>query len=296
MMERVVSYIFLIFIFLNLQACHAQQKEQKMSSQPELYTFHFGVEGEKNFKSYMQTDVDQQPAGMSFFDLTWEPPHLANLKIDLGENSFVIKNAFSAMGTRIDYAQQNEGIQIIDVTAGLNKEEFVSQEQAYMAYKELFSQLQKAGWKQYFYPSDARFDKKDNLKRIGKNNTVIDPYNLLTPAEWREHFKSSTSLYFNLYKNGVLTELNLEKTSKKKLNAEKNEQFMLRFSIQSIRYVTKNLIENGYKLTGPELKSAYDEMVLVDQKERSKAEIKAKKEGFHIDESYQDPDVWQYVK
>ncbi len=52
---------------------------------------------------------------------------------------------------------------------------------------------------------------------------------------------------------------------------------MLRFSIQTIRYVTKNLIENGYKLTGAELKSAYDEMVLVDQKERSKAEIKAKK-------------------
>ncbi|MDS7967381.1 hypothetical protein RMB12_10185 [Acinetobacter sp. V117_2] len=267
-----------------------------MSSQPELYTLNFGVEGEKKFKSYMQTGVDQQPAGMSFFDLTWEPPHLGNIKIDLGENSFVIKNAFSAMGTRIDYAQQNEGIQIIDVTAGLNKEEFVREEQAYMAYKELFSQLQKAGWKQYFYPSDARFDKKDNLKRIEKNNTVIDPYNLLTPAEWREHFKSSTSLYFNLYKNGVLTELNLEKTSKKDLNAEKNEQFMLRFSIQSIRYVTKNLLENGYRLTGAELKRAFDEMVLVDQKERSKAEIKAKKEGFHIDESYQDPDVWQYVK
>ncbi len=52
---------------------------------------------------------------------------------------------------------------------------------------------------------------------------------------------------------------------------------MLRFAIQTIRYVTKNSIENGYKLTGPELKSAFDEMVLVDQKERRKAEIKAKK-------------------
>ncbi|MDV7452424.1 hypothetical protein R5B80_19065, partial [Acinetobacter baumannii] len=268
----------------------------KVFSQPELYTLNFGVEGEKKFKSYMQTDVDQQPAGMSFFDLTWEPPHLANIKIDLAENSFIIKNVFSAMGTRIDYAQQNEGIQIIDITAGLNKEEFVSEEQAYMAYKGLLGELQKAGWQQYFYPSDARFDKTDNLKRIKKNNTVIDPFNLLTQAEWREHFKSSTSLYFNLYRNGVLTELNLEKTSKKELKAEKNEQFMLRFSIQSIRYVTKNLIENGYKLTGIDLKRAFDEMGLVDQKERRKAEIKAKKEGFHIDESYQDPDVWQYVK
>ena len=295
-MKKIVSYFFLFFILLNLQGCDAERNNKKAFSQPELYSLNFGIEGEKKFKSYMQTGVDQQPAGMSFFDLTWEPPHLANIKIDLGENSFVIKNVFSAMGTRIDYVQQNEGIQIIDVTAGLNKEEFVSEEQAYMAYKELFGELQKAGWQQYFYPSDARFDKKDNLKRIKKNNTVIDPFNLLTLAEWREHFKSSTSLYFNLYKKGVLTELNLEKTSKKELKAEKNEQFMLRFSIQSIRYVTRNLIENGYKLTGIDLKRAYDEMVLVDQKERSKAEIKAKKEGFHIDESYQDPDVWQYVK
>lgn len=292
MMEKVVNYIFLIFIFLNLQACHAQQKEQKMSSQPELYTLNFGIEGEKKFKSYMQTGVDQQPAGMSFFDLTWEPPHLANIKIDLGENSFVIKNAFSAMGTRIDYAQQNEGIQIIDVTAGLNKEEFVSEEQAYNAYKELFEQLQKAGWKAYFYPSDTRFDKKDNLKVMQEDGIIIDPYNFLTLKQWKEYFDSKSIAVIRLYTNGLLAELSMSRTKSK----EDKKQYVLRFSVQTIRYVTKNSIENGYKLTGPELKRAYDEMVLVDQKERSKAEIKAKKEGFHIDESYQDPDVWQYVK
>jgi len=292
MMEKVVSYIFLIFIFLNLQACHAQQKEQKMSSQPELYTLNFGVEGEKKFKSYMQTGVDQQPAGMSFFDLTWEPPHLANIKIDLGENSFVIKNAFSAMGTRIDYAKQNEGIQIIDVTAGLNKEEFVSEEQAYMAYKELFSQLQKAGWKQYFFPGLARISTKDNMKAMIEDGLIIDPYNHLTLTEWSDFFNKKPTVATRLYANGILVELSIDKTK----SENNKKQYMLRFAVQTIRYVTKNSIENGYKLTGPELKSAYDEMVLVDQKERRKAEIKAKKEGFHIDESYQDPDVWQYVK
>ncbi|EPH1275062.1 hypothetical protein OCG87_004080, partial [Acinetobacter baumannii] len=259
---------------------------------PELYSLNFGVEGEKKFKSYMQTGVDQQPAGMSFFDLTWEPPHLANIKIDLGENSFVIKNVFSAMGTRIDYAQQNEGIQIIDVTAGLNKEEFVSQEQAYMAYKELFSQLEKAGWKQYFFPGLSRISKKDNMKVMIEDGLIIDPYNYLTLTEWSDFFNNIPTVTTRLYANGVLIELSIDKTK----SENNKKQYMLRFAIQTIRYVTKNSIENGYKLTGPELKSAFDEMVLVDQKERRKAEIKAKKEGFHIDESYQDPDVWQYVK
>ncbi|MDC0842713.1 hypothetical protein POD11_10635 [Acinetobacter sp. P1(2023)] len=263
-----------------------------MSSQPELYILNFGIEGEKKFKSYMQTDVDQQPAGMSFFDLTWEPPHLANIKIDLGENSFIIKNVFSAMGTRIDYAQQNEGIQIIDITAGLNKEEFVSEEQAYMAYKELFSQLQKAGWKQYFFPGLARISTKDNMKAMIEDGLIIDSYNTLTLKEWSDFFNKKPTVATRLYANGILLELSIDKTK----SENNKKQYMLRFAVQTIRYVTKNSIENGYKLTGPELKSAFDEMVLVDQKERRKAEIKAKKEGFHIDESYRDPDVWQYVK
>ncbi|MDV7566172.1 hypothetical protein R4671_07670 [Acinetobacter baumannii] len=291
-MKKIVSYFFLFFILLNLQGCNAERNNKKVFSQPELYSLNFGVEGEKKFKSYMQKGVDQQPAGMSFFDLTWEPPHLANIKIDLGENSFVIKNAFSAMGTRIDYAQQNEGIQIIDVTAGLNKEEFVSQEQAYMAYKELFSQLEKAGWKQYFFPGLSRISKKDNMKVMIEDGLTIDPYNYLTLTEWSDFFNNFPTVTTRLYANGVLIELSIDKTK----SENNKKQYMLRFAIQTIRYVTKNSIENGYKLTGPELKSAFDEMVLVDQKERRKTEIKAKKEGFHIDESYQDPHVWQYVK
>ncbi|MER8308959.1 hypothetical protein [Acinetobacter baumannii] len=291
-MKKIFIYFFLFFILLNLQGCNAERNNKKVFSQPELYSLNFGVEGEKKFKSYMQKGVDQQPAGMSFFDLTWEPPRLANIKIDLGENSFVIKNAFSAMGTRIDYAQQNEGIQIIDVTAGLNKEEFVSQEQAYMAYKELFSQLEKAGWKQYFFPELSRISKKDNMKVMIEDGLIIDPYNYLTLTEWSDFFNNIPTVTTRLYANGVLIELSIDKTK----SENNKKQYMLRFAIQTIRYVTKNSIENGYKLTGPELKSAFDEMVLVDQKERRKAEIKAKKEGFHIDESYQDPDVWQYVK
>lgn len=292
MMERAVSYIFLIFIFLNLQACHAQQKEQKMSSQPELYTLNFGIEGEKKFKSYMQTGVDQQPAGMSFFDLTWEPPHLANIKIDLGENSFVIKNAFSAMGTRIDYAQQNEGIQIIDVTAGLNKEEFVSEEQAYMAYKELFGQLQKAGWEQYFFPSTSRIAKKDNMKSMIEDGLIIDPYNLLTLTEWSNFFNKKPTVTVRLYTHGVSLEISIDKTK----SENDKKQYMLRYSIETINYSTKNSIKDGYKLSGQELKTAFDERVKYNQKQRARVESQAKKEGFHIDESYQDPDVWQYVK
>ncbi|WP_223852355.1 hypothetical protein [Acinetobacter seifertii] len=68
-MKKIVSYFFLFFIFLNLQGCNAEGSNKEAFSQPELYTLNFGVEGEKKFKSYMQTDVDQQPARMSFLTL-----------------------------------------------------------------------------------------------------------------------------------------------------------------------------------------------------------------------------------
>jgi len=291
-MKKIVSYFFLFFILLNLQGCNAEKNNKKAFSQPEPYTLNFGIEGEKKFKSYMQTDVDQQPAGMSFFDLTWEPPHLANIKIDLGENSFVIKNAFSAMGTRIDYAQQNEGIQIIDVTAGLNKEEFVSEEQAYMAYKELFGQLQKAGWEQYFFPSTSRITKKDNMKSMIEDGLIIDPYNLLTLTEWSNFFNKKPTVTVRLYTHGVSLEISIDKTK----SENDKKQYMLRYSIEPINYSTKNSIKDGYKLSGQELKTAFDERVKYNQKQRARVESQAKKEGFHIDDSYQDPDVWQYVK
>ncbi|MGQ0819598.1 hypothetical protein ACT4ZR_10495 [Acinetobacter baumannii] len=291
-MKKKVIYFFLFFILLNLQGCNAERNNKKVFSQPELYTLNFGVEGEKKFKSYMQTGVDQQPAGMSFFDLTWEPPHLANIKIDLGENSFVIKNAFSAMGTRIDYAQQNEGIQIIDVTAGLNKEEFVSQEQAYIAYKELFGQLQKAGWEQYFYPNTSRIAKQDNIKSMIEDGLIIDPYNFLTLTEWTDFFNKKPTVAVRLYNHGIFLEMSIDKTK----SENDKKQYMLRYSMETIRYNTKNSIKDGYKLSGQELKTAFNERMKYNEKQRAKVENQAKKEGFHIDESYQDPDVWQYVK
>ncbi|HFF2591175.1 hypothetical protein [Acinetobacter baumannii] len=291
-MKKIVIYFFLFFILLNLQGCNAERNNKKVFSQPELYTLNFGVEGEKKIKSYMQTGVDQQPAGMSFFDLTWEPPHLANIKIDLGEHSFVIKNAFSAMGTRIDYAQQNEGIQIIDVTAGLNKEEFVSQEQAYMAYKELFGQLQKAGWEQYFYPNTSRIAKQDNIKSMIEDGLIIDPYNFLTLTEWTDFFNKKPTVAVRLYNHGIFLEMSIDKTK----SENDKKQYMLRYSMETIRYNTKNSIKDGYKLSGQELKTAFNERMKYNEKQRAKFENQAKKEGFHIDESYQDPDVWQYVK
>ncbi|HGH3606417.1 TPA: hypothetical protein ACJK1S_003717, partial [Acinetobacter baumannii] len=287
-MKKIVIYFFLFFILLNLQGCNAERNNKKVFSQPELYTLNFGVEGEKKFKSYMQTGVDQQPAGMSFFDLTWEPPHLANIKIDLGEHSFVIKNAFSAMGTRIDYAQQNEGIQIIDVTAGLNKEEFVSQEQAYMAYKELFGQLQKAGWEQYFYPNTSRIAKQDNIKSMIEDGLIIDPYNFLTLTEWTDFFNKKPTVAVRLYNHGIFLEMSIDKTK----SENDKKQYMLRYSMETIRYNTKNSIKDGYKLSGQELKTAFNERMKYNEKQRAKFENQAKKEGFHIDESYQDPDVW----
>ncbi|MFH3742677.1 hypothetical protein WAJ15_13200 [Acinetobacter baumannii] len=291
-MKKIVSYFFLFFILLNLQGCNAERNDKKVFSQPELYILNFGIEGEKKFKSYMQTDVDQQPARMSFFDLTWKPPHLANIKIDLGEHSFVIKNAFSAMGTRIDYAQQNEGIQIIDVTAGLNKEEFVSQEQAYMAYKELFGQLQKAGWEQYFYPNTSRIAKQDNIKSMIEDGLIIDPYNFLTLTEWTDFFNKKPTVAVCLYNHGIFLEMSIDKTK----SENDKKQYMLRYSMETIRYNTKNSIKDGYKLSGQELKTAFNERMKYNEKQRAKVENQAKKEGFHIDESYQDPDVWQYVK
>ena len=128
--NRYISMLILIFGSL-LSACQPSGKntENNMNNQP--YILHFGKPGIQDFIKYGNAQVDRQPAGASFRDLSFSPPNLAQIRIENGANSLVIDHVFSILGTQFD---QNEGIQILDIDAGLNKEEFVTPEQAYQGY------------------------------------------------------------------------------------------------------------------------------------------------------------------
>lgn len=71
---------------------------------------------------------------------------------------------------------------------------------------------------------------------------------------------------------------------------------MLRYSFQTIRYDERNSIAGSYKMNASELEEAFKEMLERNKQARLYEEKKLETEGYRIDKSYKDPDVWPYVK
>ncbi|MBJ8418498.1 hypothetical protein [Acinetobacter courvalinii] len=296
MMAKYNQFIFIFFIGFLLSACESSSKtrESQYMNNQKIYTLHLGSQGIQDFLKYTNGEVDRQPAGMNFITLNWNPPNLGKVRIEHGINSLELENIFSVMGSQLSDSPE-EGIQIIDIDGGLTHEEFVTPEQAYAAYVSLMKKINQAGWKQYFYRFDARIATEDNLKYILDRKEVIDPAYILSFKEWQQVFdKIPTKVFsYQLYSNGVLLKFSIDQTA---INEKKQEQYMLRYTIQTIRYDERNSISNSDQMTVKELEIAFKKMVEKNKLVRLQQEKEAKQKGYRIDGNYQDPDVWSFVK
>lgn len=292
-MDRLIILILISFIFLGCQPENKNNSsKEKVMNVDQVYSLQLGVDGDRKFSEYAKDSLDKQPAGMSFRDMVFTPPNLAKVSLDVAEQKLTIEHAFSVMASNIDYDPNLKGVQTIDINAGLNKEDFVTEHQAYEGYVKLFKKLKKNGWKNYFDPSAARIDKKDNMKSLYDDSNVIDPTHIFTYEEWREIFNKNESLYYHLYLNGVYIGITINKDE----GEQDKVQYMLRLNISTIKYRVRNSITDSYKMSEQIFNQAYKDYILRASKNRLSEEKERKISGYKIDESYKDPDVWNYVK
>ena len=278
----IVAIVFILFQYT--------QRENKSMSTPQNVTLHFGQQGVEDFTTYTGGNVDVQPAGMSFFDLDWTPPNLGTVNIAHENHTLTLDNVFSVLGS-----QKSSGVNGIDMDTGLNKSEFVAPKEAYLAYKELLTQINQKGWQNYYYPFAPRISKQDNLRSIKRSNEVTDPSYILSYEEWSDLFNSNPdqSLYYNLYLDGIIVSITVDRTE---VNEIGQEQYMLRFSFETAGYLGVNLIENGTKLEGAALRQAYEDTIKLALNDRSKQELELQEQGYIIDENYETPDFWEYMQ
>lgn len=296
MMEKfkhIICFIIILIFGGLLSACQPNTKNIENNAMNQLpYILHFGQQGFKDFAQYNQGQVDNHPSGAGFRELDFTSPNLGQIKVENGVNSLVIDHVFLVLGTSFS---KDDGIQIFDVDAGLNKAEFVSPEQAYQAYVELMQRLNQAGWKNYFFRDDARIAKEDNIRYLLEGHDVIDISYIFSYEEWKKIINSRTtkSISYRLYTNGILLDISLNQTEK---NKDAKEQYMVRYAFQTVRYNQRNLISDSSEMTAQELKQEFKSNLERYIRLREKYEKDAVAQGYHIDESYVDPDVWNYVK
>lgn len=293
-MKNYLSLIFGFSICCLLLACTPNTKSKGNEIMPpQSAILHFGQQGLKDFIQYSNAPIDRQPAGMNFLSLDWRPPKLGQVKIVTEQSNFEIDNVISVMGTQIA-RMGNDGVLIMDVTASLHANEYTTREDAYQAYVKLMKQMSEKNWKQYFLPYSERIDKQDNLKYMSQNmGAVIDPSYILSFKEWQEMMNMTNGhMYFNLYNSNINLGISLSRTHKD----DEKEQYVVRYGFEHFRYSGFNAISNSDEMTVEQLKQAFLDERRDNEKDRKFKEEKIKLEGYHIDDSYVDPDVWQYMK
>lgn len=287
---------FLTVMSCSLLACQpsniTNKNTQVTSQQLDVIDLHFGEQGLKDFIQYSHTPIDRQSAGMNFLSLDWTPPQLGKVKVVTGKSNFEIDNVISVMGTQIA-RRSNDGIQIMDINASLHQNEYTNSQEAYTAYTKIIDQMNTQQWKQYFLPYAARIDKKENLKYMDQNmGDVVDPTVKLSPKELQEILSKTNRLVFNLYNNDVRVDIVINRTYKD----DKKEQYMVRYSFEHFRYAGRNAISDSDTMSYEQLQQAFLRELDENKNDRRMKESRAKIAGYQIDETYKDPDIWQYVQ
>lgn len=296
-MKNYLSLFICIITCIFLTSCkpthNIAQGNKSMNQNQDIIALHFGEQGIQDFAKNSNTPVDRQPAGMNFFSLDWTPPQLGRVRVITEKGNLEIENVISVLGTQIA-RRSNDGIQIMDIDASLHPNEYTTSQEAYTAYTKLVRQINDKQWKQYFLPYDARIDKQDNLKHMRETmGEVIDPTYVLSFKEWQDVLlKTSGGIIFNLYNGDVELGISLQRT----YQDDKKEQYIVRYSFENFKYAGRNAISNSDEMNNEQLKQAFEIELAENKKSRKTAENDKKKEGYHIDESYIDPDIWQYVK
>lgn len=256
------------------------------------YSLHFGQHGFKDFAQHQLNRSESHPSGAGFKELDFTPPNLGKIRIENGENSLLIDHVFSVLGTSFN---PEDGIQGLDIDTGLNKEEFVTPEQAYQGYVELMKRINQAGWKNYFIGDMPRIAKENNLRYLMESGYVIDPDYIFSYEEWKKIISESVgnSIGYRLYANAIFVSIRLKQTKKTQDN---KEQYIVRYAFDTIRYIQRNMISDAYKMPPQELEHAFKQEVLRAKKSREMDEKEAIENGYRIDQDYVDPDVWPFVK
>mgnify|MGYP007087627811 FL=1 len=302
-------FVLVVFIIgvMGLQACHA---DNSPLTPPQEVTLHFGRQGVRDFYAYTHGTSDDYPEIMSFYELDWGLDNLGTIHLNHFDSTTTISNVNWVMGTK--NSRHTHGIGGLDVHADLSKTQYATAEQAYQDYVALITAFKKAGWQHYFEPQNARIAKEDNVKILTYDNpddVPDDKYVLytgyssdsLTPLtfeEWRqviEGQKYKFSLNLNLYLRDVVLHINIQEwqTKPNPIPSQPDlKYYKVRYEFNTAKYEFYRAIRGD---TIEELKQDYDDEYETNKSIRQEYETRAKNAGFRINESYQDPDMWQYI-
>lgn len=204
--------ISLILFFSFLAACdnHSAQTnilDSDGSMSPQLFTIKLGIQPHDFIQSNgldAKKNVNEQPAGMNFYQHRWPSENRGSVFFEHGKYSFQLVNVLSVMGVEnLDYP--DKGLYEFSINAGGAPQSLDFHDAIRKRFLTFLQELKEKGWGSYLYYSDPRLLPDDAIKYVLTEDSfyAIPLGYSITLEQWMQ-FKDANWM---LYADGVFLEI-----------------------------------------------------------------------------------------
>ena len=234
---------------------------------------------------YSNKSIDKQPAGLNFYEQSWNVKQTGTVYLDHGKYSVTIPYVLSSVGTEdVDYSDR--GIYDFSVNSGLNADEFISHDQARLLFFERLKKILELGWQFYIPLYEPRLlGQQSFLFAVEDSVYGPDPRYLPSLDEWMQLGSGHRWVFFA---EDVFLTVGFRRKSQF-MDAGGEGVYLLNYTI-----VSKNAHARD-SFTGDDREQWQDLWVEKSKKRllkryQKEAEL-IKKRGYHIFTDYQDAKI-----
>ena len=293
-----VFKILVITLISSLAACNSssetmnKQEEKKMNESDYIISVVAGDLSENlinsNAKFFSQYSSG---ASVGFIRPNLNVNEESKLKLNLKDgydHTILVFNNLENLVFVSDANYPKQGVTDIGFDISNIKSKKINEKNNFFSYEKIVKQLNKNGWKVFYFESEPRVFGKQSFEannKIPNYQGSLDGFYLDSEEKWEKYSSALKRQPLRFYKNNVILTINFrESIDEVKIHLD----FITFFSHYFYQYDEKIRDKDWKVLLSKDLNKW--------ERERQSTEVKMEKLGYDIKKEYHNPNVWDFLK
>lgn len=289
---------FLVITFLSsLAACNSSSEtmskhEQEMNESDYVISVVAGDPSENlinsNAKFFSQYSSG---ASVGFIRPNLNVNEESKLKLNLKDgydHTVLVFNNLENLVFVSDANYPKQGVTDIGFDISNIKSKIINEKSNFFSYEKIVKQLNKNGWKVFYFESEPRVFGKQSFEannKISNYQGSLDGFYLDSEEKWEKYSSALKRQPLRFYKNNVILTINFRKSIDE-----------VKIHLDFITFFSHYFYQYDEKIRDKDWKVLLSKDLNKWESERQRTEVKMEKLGYDIKKEYHNPNVWDFLK
>ncbi|MCS4299834.1 MULTISPECIES: hypothetical protein [Acinetobacter] len=168
------------------------------------------------------------------------------------------------------------------------KSKIINEKSNFFSYEKIVKQLNKNGWKVFYFESEPRVFGKQSFEannKIPNYQGSLDGFYLDSEEKWEKYSSALKRQPLRFYKNNVILTINFRKSIDE-----------VKIHLDFITFFSHYFYQYDEKIRDKDWKVLLSKDLNKWESERQRTEVKMEKLGYDIKKEYHNPNVWDFLK